>query len=335
MGSLARTRQLVAGCTIVLAVACVAPAAANEVSASSLSTGIRIHDAAETLREYCTSDADGRTWLVLPGGRQFELVTSTGDPAIANPGDGAFHPFEAPVVGAALAAVRYPLGGLNVEIFLLPYPRREALESGAGPGLILLAPGVTPLAPEQQNAQLVHELGHVVQYQWMPDGDDRWTDYRRRRGIEDTQRFSSTAMHADRPHEIFAEDFRALFGGSLATYSGSIENTELAYPMQVPGLTGFFLELSVPATSPALRLLGANPARSATQFAAGGREAAMLDLFDVSGRRIASLAATLTGADRRWTWDGRDERGGRVPPGVFLARVRDARGATTRFTWLP
>src|SRR5262249_49321390 len=146
-------------------------AGANEIAATASSAGIRIHSAEETLRDWCTTDVDGRLWLGVPGGRQFELVRSTQDVVVTNSGDGTFHPFDEAQVRAALAAVRYPLDGLDVEIFILPAPRRDALESGAGRGVILLSPGVYPISPEQQNAEVVHELGHVIQYRWLPDGD--------------------------------------------------------------------------------------------------------------------------------------------------------------------
>ena len=48
----------------------------------------------------------------------------------------------------------------------------------------------------------------------------------------------------NRPHEIFAEDFRALFGGPTANYSGTIENPGLVHPGAVPGLAAFFLNLT-------------------------------------------------------------------------------------------
>jgi hypothetical protein len=308
---------------------------ANEVGGSALASGIRVHDPAETLRDYCSTDEDGRLWLEVPGGRRFELVTSTGDAAIANPGDGSFHAYDIAEVRSALAAVRFPLDGLDVEIFLLPYPRRGAFESAAGRGIILLSPGVLPLSEEQQNSELVHELGHVIQYQWMPDGDARWSDYRRRRGIEDAERYSASSVHADRPHEIFAEDFRALFGGALANYSGSIENAELVYPTEVSGLAEFMRSLPAGAAHAGLAVRGSNPARGSAEFARAGAVSAPLDLFDVAGRRIATLAPTGAGSETRWRWDGTDANGRRVPSGLLLARVRDGSGAVTRVQWLP
>src|SRR5512134_3617923 len=160
--------------------------------------GVVIHDAQETLRDHCRV-SDGRLWLELPGGACWELVTSTSDPCISNPGDGAFHPFEPAEVRAALAEVRFPADRVSAEVFILPFPRRDWLESAAGPGLILLSPGVRPLSREHQHAELVHELGHVVQYALLPDSDvDGWREYSRLRGL-DPAVHTPLAAHADRP----------------------------------------------------------------------------------------------------------------------------------------
>ena len=52
----------------------------------------------------------------------------------------------------------------------------------------------------------------------------------------DDERFNDRARHAYRPQEIFAEDFRVLFGGAAAYFGGSIENTEHpASPKSVAG----------------------------------------------------------------------------------------------------
>src|SRR5262245_22750157 len=80
-------------------------------------SGLIIHDAAETLRDYCVSE-DGLLWLELPNGSRHELVTSVKDPAIVNPGDGSFHPFDELQVRGAIAALRQPLGTVHAEVFL-------------------------------------------------------------------------------------------------------------------------------------------------------------------------------------------------------------------------
>jgi len=311
---------------------------ADEIQGATLApirSSIVIHDALTVQREYCRIDADGRMWLQLPSGQRFELITTVDDPSIVNKGDGSFHPFAAAEIRAALDAVQFPVGDLRVEIFVLPYPRRGALESAAAPGLILLAPGVRDLPVSQQHAEVVHELGHVVQYALMPDADrSRWSAYRELRGIEDEQIYWSGAAHANRPHEIFAEDFRALFGGSLANYSGTIENAQLSYPSQVAGLGDFILGLSGTAPSIALHAWP-NPSRGAVTFGRSGAAASMLDLFDAQGRRVATLAPGAGAVGTQWVWDGLDEAGRRVQPGVLFARARDPQSRTIRVTLLP
>jgi hypothetical protein len=309
---------------------------ANELGRSVVPTSshVVIHDAAETLRDWCRTDAGGTLRLVLPGGVSFELVSSALDPIITNHGDGTFHPFDATEVRAALAAVRYPIEGVAADVFILPFPRRNGLASAAGPGLILLSPGVYPLPREQQHAEFVHELGHVIQYAQLPDHDaTTWDRYRDLRGIADPGVYWSGASHANRPHEIFAEDFRALFGGSLATSAGSVENPALTPPTQIPGLPGFLLDLSGDMTRVGLAA-SPNPARGPVAFSRAGTRAAALDVFDLAGRRIATLAPQPAPGGVRWVWDGRDETGRRPPAGVVFARPRDGSGVV-RVTLLP
>ncbi len=306
-------------------------ARANELAAVANPGGFVIHDASETLTRYCRTDADGTLWLDLPGAA-WELVTSIDDPVIANRGDGAFHPFDAAEVRATLAAVRFPLDRVGAEIFILPYPRRAGLESGAGAGLILLSPGTRPLAADRQRAELAHELGHVVQRALMPDTDTgAWDGYRTLRGIGNRDVYAASSAHANRPHEIFAEDFRALFGGPGADYSGSIENATIAPPRAVTGLAEFLLGLAGGNATLAMTALP-NPARGAVRFARTGGAAVPLDVFDAQGRRVRTIAPVTAANVVRWSWDGRDESGRTVPAGVWFARVRGETGAATRVT---
>jgi hypothetical protein len=292
--------------------------------------GIVVHDAAETLRDHCRLDG-GRLWLELPGGARFELVTSPYDPAIVNPGDGAFHAFEADEVRTAIAQVTFPMAGVSAEVFLLPYPRRDQLESAAGPGLVLLSPGVRPLSREHQHAELVHELGHVIQYALLPDSDaGGWREYARLRGL-DPAVHSPDAPHADRPHEIWAEDFRALFGGSAANSTGTIENPDLPHPTTVAGLASFMESLAGARTGAGEpRLLAPPLARGAVCFSRFGAGAPVLDVFDAAGRRLASVAASPGEHAVAWIWDGRDAGGRAVRGAVVFARARDGRGGAAR-----
>src|ERR1044072_7031309 len=341
-----------------------APAAATELHASAAHvSGIVVHDAAETLRDYCHSDA-GRLYLELPDGSRWELVTSATDPAISNPGDGAFHAFEPAEVASALDQLNYPLRNISAEVYILPFPLRASLESAAGPGLILLSPGVRSLSREHQHSEFVHELGHVVQYALLPDADSEgWARYASMRGLQPPANTpaawppapprpaapgggwagsgsmrglqplvnTASAAHADRPHEIWAEDFRALFGGAAATSAGTIENASLAYPTQVAGLDRFMASLAASAASAgSARLMAAPLARGAVSFSRFGTRAAVLDVFDAARRRLASVAPAIGGNAVAWNWDGTDRSGLPVRGAVVFARARDGQGGAVQ-----
>ncbi len=304
-------------------------------AASQHVAGIVVHPADETLRQYCHSEG-GRLMLDLPGGARWELVTTTTDPVVNNPGDGAFHTFDAGEIAAALAQVRFPLRQVSAEVFILPYPRRAGLESAAGPGLILLSPGVRPLSREHQHSEFVHELGHVVQYALLPDGDaGNWSAYAQLRGLRAEVNLANAA-HADRPHEIWAEDFRALFGGASANSAGTIENSALTYPTQVAGLESFMQTLAASAAvRSGTRLAAAPLSRGAVSFSRFGARAAVLDVYDAAGRRIASVQPSIGENSVSWRWDGTDRSGRPVRAAVVFARTRDGVGDVARATLLP
>lgn len=309
-------------------------ASANELQSSVRGLGVVIHDADETMANFCHW-TDGKLMFDMPGGASWELVTDIDDPAILNHGDGRFHPFDANEVRSALAGVRYPLERVSAQVFILPYPRRAGLESAAGAGVILLSPGVRPLAVETQHAEFTHELGHVVQYALMPDADTTaWGRYRRVRGIVDASTFSSSSMHVNRPHEIFAEDFRALFGDAQANYSGTIENSQIAYPTSVTGLENVMLNLA-DAPTLASGIVVTSASHGQVALARNGSTAADLDVFDVAGRRVAQLIGVRDAAGCHWNWDGRDASGSRIGATVLFARARDGRGGVARIVLLP
>jgi hypothetical protein len=306
----------------------------TELGSSASTAGFIVHDASETLRNYCRWNG-GVLVFTVPGGDSWELVTSTADAAILNRGDGNFHAFDAAEVAAALAGVRYPLQRVAAEVYILPFPRRAGLESAAGPGLILLSPGVLPLPVAQQHAEFTHELGHVVQYTFMPDAAaDAWAGYRQLRGIVDPNTYSSAAPHVSRPHEIFAEDFRALFGDAQSTAAGTIENAGLAYPTSVAGLSAYVQGLAdAPSVSTPLAATGLKG--GAARFTRGGAGVAVLDLFDVTGRRVASLSPVAGANGCTWNWDGRGASGSRLGVAVLYARARDGVGGVTKLVHLP
>jgi hypothetical protein len=67
-----------------------------------------------------------------------------------------------------------------------------------------------------------------------------------------------------------------------------------------------------------------NPFRGRTAFRFGLARAGdvRLELYDVSGRRVRTLVSgTLPAGEHTRAWDGRDERGGAVRPGVYFVRL--------------
>ena len=151
--------------------------------------------------------------------------------------------------------------------------------------------------------------------------------YRELRGIEDGSVYSARAKHHNRPHEIFAEDFRFLFGGKTANYSGTIENRDLDLPDTVPGLREFFLSLADPRRlahiQPTQRLIAypnpaTGPVRLSLTGAAGAESGSqILDVFDVQGRVVSRI-----GQNSDLHWDGRDAGGAPITPGIYFLRIR-------------
>lgn len=142
-----------------------------------------------------------------------------------------------------------------------------------------------------------------------------------------------------RPDVPFAPDLRATF--DFARFARlelppALAGLDLADPVAVPDadLLAFLGEaanvpgptVSVPAGGgPSLRLAAApNPAAGPVdlrfRLAAPGR--VRLDVLDARGARVRTLAAgALPAGEHRLRWDGDDERGGRVAPGLYFARL--------------
>jgi hypothetical protein len=277
--------------------------------------------------ENLTFREGGETVLLVDGVR-YRLVTDIADPLIVNKGDGSFHPMPMHEVGAALGEVRMQELGLCVRVLLLPYPRREVLDSSARGDLVLLTPGVQEIGAETVHFTVTHELGHIYQDRFMPDeAADLWERYAALRGIADGSVYHAAAVHKDRPHEVFAEDFRFLFGGPLSKSSGSIENPELALPAQVEGLEAFLRGLREARSAAAARLVPVpNPFNPDTeirvQFEDPRPRDVLLRVFDAHGRQVRRLfSGRVAAGELRLPWDGRGDGGTPASSGVYFARL--------------
>ncbi|MGH7724522.1 MAG: FlgD immunoglobulin-like domain containing protein [Candidatus Eiseniibacteriota bacterium] len=295
----------------------------------------------EVLKNYCREDA-GRLYLTVPGLPVQELITSVQDEAVVNPGDGSFHPLDPEVVGDAIAGLSFPVDQVDAAVFVLPFPRRAGLESAAAHGAILLAPGTRPALPATVHATVAHEFGHVVQYALAPSGSPGWARYLEVRGLTGDARFSESASHEDRPREIFAEDFRALFGSDLARGDGAIENPNLIRPESVEGLFAFLLDLPshLPFGQRYGRSVGAFPnpfANAITLRLAATRTYETMSstrtfrVTDVRGRVVRrETVPTLSDGSVAWRWNGTGANGIRLAAGTYFVQAEGLTGPATR-----
>lgn len=299
---------------------------------AAAAAGVVLRSAPEVLADWTVRE-DGRLYFQGPDGVRWELVTSVDDPVIQYRGGGAFFPVEVEQVESALAAMDPRMDPGDIEIFVLPFPRRDLLDSNSEGLTVILSPGVWPLTLGQVHMVVAHEVGHCVQQALLLDADRAgWDAYRRLRDIEDTAVYFAGAVHRNRPHEIFAEDFRVLFGGSLAAGSGRVENSDLAQPSEVPELREFFLGLparrgNTPA--PGGLVSSPNPTPAGARITLSDpssmspNEPARVVVLDLQGRRVAALDLDGQGQVR---WDGRLPDGSPASPGVyFLHAVQGSR----------
>ena len=308
---------------------------------------VRIVDAPEVLDRYCHRQG-GRLYLSIPGFATEELITSTEDPAVAQSGDGVFHPLDRRIVEEALQGLDFPVDRVDAAVYVLPYPRRAGLESAASHGAILLAPGTLPVPATTVHAVVAHEFGHVVQRTFAPHGSPAWSEYLKRRALsEDAPPSHSDTEHADRPAEIFAEDFRALLGSAEARGDGTVENTSMPAPRMLDGLDTFLRDLPERARRTALagafasgRSIAAfpNPSRSSVTLSAAPALAIgalpgvrAIRVLDAAGRlvRRAEIPVSADGS-ATWRWDGNDDRGARVAAGAYFVNAEGETGRATR-----
>lgn len=276
-------------------------------------------------------ERDGRLFLEHPAAGSVELEA----------GGKAWLPFAPEAVAAALAAMSGFVTDLGVDVFVLPAPPKLTGASYANRGTIFLAPASGPVAEETVAYTTVHEMGHVLTWAFIDGQPGRWEDYLSLRGLDPAVQ-GPGAPHAERPREILAEDLRFLFGGRLATFSGSIENHDLVLPDQVTGLrellAGYLAGRA--AAGQVASSAWPNPCNPLTTIAmelpAGARTdgGAELRIYDLRGALVRTVrGGTATSGGVAVQWRGDNEHGGAAASGRYLYVIRAAglaaRGSVT------
>lgn len=293
------------------------PAVSVEVHRFANGITATIHSP-EEISDYWTTTDKGRTYLTHPAAGSVELIANTA----------VTYPFDANEVAAALEAMQGFSTDVDVDVFILPAFPASVGSSFARRGSIYLAPGIAPVDPSTLAYITTHEMGHVLTWAFMDQYPDRWDAYLDLRGLDESS-LDPLTVHAARAREILAEDIRALFGGYLATTTGSIENHDLVVPRLVDGLKELLAEYFL--GRPDLQMMAASQAfpnpcnpRTSIEMAlpagvAADETAATLRLYDIRG----SLVKTVRGgriANSRLViqWDGSGPAGGAAASGRYL-----------------
>lgn len=305
---------------------------------------VRVYPPGEILEKLTSRDGAGRLVFRPEGGGEYIFIESVDDPLVANRGDGEFHPMEEEAVLDALRAIDVDgrMLGIEVDIYLLPLPRCSILSSSASAGRIFLSPGTRPCCEEVTAWTVTHEFGHCFRERYLPVRETGlWAAYLGLRGILDDPDFSESAAHMYRPSEVFAEDFRALFGGEASCYSGTIENPSLIHPVEVAGLDDWISGLVADAVADAApgrpEALTAsnypnpfNPATTISAVLGADDRPRPVDVrvYAADGSVVRRLFSG-TAVDREFSviWDGRRDGGGTAASGVYFYRIR-SEGAT-------
>ena len=106
-----------------------------------------------------------------------------------------------------------------------------------------------------------------------------------------------------------------------------------ACPSGFCGIVGVLPAPSPSAASVKLAAAAPNPSASGTtlRYTLATSAEADLSIFDISGRRIRRLASGIVGpGEHAVVWNARNDTGQRVPPGVYLVRLRTPDTAETR-----
>jgi hypothetical protein len=129
------------------------------------------------------------------------------------------------------------------------YPSQTTTSAGASGGVydsfaaIIYLKGVNSSFVSAPDATLAHEYGHAwAMYHLFISHNGHWSSFLDFRGLTDNPLLDSSYSWGR--NEIIADDYRLLFGSSLAISQRPMHmNTSIPDPRNVPGLKDFFLNV--------------------------------------------------------------------------------------------
>ncbi len=302
-------------------------------------TSVTVYTPEVILSSMTERDPSGNLVFFPEGGGSYFLIEDVFSPLIMNHGAGEFFPMSEETVMQALREIDIDgrMIDMHVDIYILPMPRLYYMNSTSIGCRIFLSPGVWEVSASTTASIITHEFGHCFQKAYLPDVDvEGWETYLGLRGILDDPVYTESAIHMNRPSEIFAEDFRVLFGGELAVYPGSIENPFLAQPSDVVGLEEFMaslageaVEAELPAGSEVIASVGnyPNPFNPVTTIRAAfngpviGKDVSVR-IYAADGSLVRDLwSGRVSQETFEKTWDGMNDYGARAASGIYFYRV--------------
>jgi hypothetical protein len=238
------------------------------------------------------------------------------------------YPFDRANVINALRTMHGFKTSVTVDVFILNATPVIVSSSFASKDAIYLAPGTGNVPASTVAYITTHEMGHVMTWAFMDESAARWNDYLTIRSLDATNT-ASDAAHADRAREIVAEDIRFLFGGDLATSTGSIENHYLDLPDTVDGLeemlVGFFANRVSGVAMMASATAFPNPCNPLTTIEMSlpadkmAQSDAVLRIFDVRGSLVSTInGGEVSGNTVSIKWSGTSDSGRSVASGQYM-----------------
>ena len=309
---------------------------------------VRIVGAEEVRARYCREDG-GRLYLVLPGLAPEELITSTADPAVANPGDGTFHPLDRDWsrLRSQASISRSTVWTPRCTSCRIRDGRVSSRRRPTAPFFLLRAPCPFRRRRFMPSSPMSSDTSSSTPS--LPKGSPAWSAYLKLRGLA-----VDVLLRGPRSRRAAARDLRRGLprpgASDLARGDGSVENASHgpADDDRRPGrvhrrpagprpshrahrrLRGRPLRGGVPEPVPPRRD-DRGGARAGHRRAARERT---FQIVDARGRvvRRESVPASSDGS-ATWRWDGRGEGGVELASGTYFVHTAGESGRATRIVF--